>query len=94
MSGGLSNPTYFNFVYYIAWKLVALNVLGSEERINFNSAFGDNLLSLVAPESRKKVQEARKAGKCWCQAVDNSVLFGAILRQPSMHALSDVHVLF
>eukprot|EP00892_Ulva_mutabilis_P005388 jgi/Ulvmu1/3220/UM015_0261.1 len=62
MSGGLSNPTYFNFVYYIAWKLVALNLLSSEERSRFNSVFGDNLLTMVAPESRAKVQQSRMPG--------------------------------
>lgn len=31
-SGGLSNPTYFNFVTYILWKVVARNVTDSAKR--------------------------------------------------------------
>lgn len=63
MSGGLSNPAYFNFVYYIAWKVVALNVTSKESRREFNTVFGKNLLNLVAPDSRSAVIQSRREGE-------------------------------
>lgn len=62
MSGGLSNPVYFNFVYYIAWKVVALNLTSSERRSEFNTVFGKNLLDLLAPDSRDAIEHARMPG--------------------------------
>lgn len=63
MSGGLSNPAYFNFVYYIAWKVVALQITNSETRSEFNTIFGKKLLNLVAPESRAAVTQSRGEGE-------------------------------
>lgn len=64
-SGGLSNPAYFNFVYYIAWKVAAQRLESSDVQADFLRAFGDALLDGVAPEAARAVAAARGAdGAC------------------------------
>ena len=38
------DAAYFNFVYYIAWKIVSQNVTGAEARTAFNRDVGRNML--------------------------------------------------
>ena len=54
-SGGLSNPVYFNFIYYILWKQIA-QVTGPEQREVFGSIFGRRLADLIAPGTREQLQ--------------------------------------
>ena len=51
LSGGLSNPYYFNFISYILWKVIAQRLRGPAERSAFGAAYGRELLSQVWPEA-------------------------------------------
>lgn len=62
MSGGLSNPAYFNFVSYIIWKVVARGVTGEEGRARLCRAAGVALLAEVASEQEGKLREAARRG--------------------------------
>jgi hypothetical protein len=61
MSGGLSNPTYFNFVYYIALKVVARNLETDAARSAFNAALGTRMTELLAPEAAAALSASREA---------------------------------
>ena len=54
-SGGLSNPVYFNFVYYILWKQIAQET-GPDQREVFGNAFGKRLTDLIVPGAREQLQ--------------------------------------
>jgi hypothetical protein len=62
MSGGLSNPTYFNFVSYIIWKVVARVVTSEDDRTRVCRAAGVALMGEVAAEQERKLREAARAG--------------------------------
>ena len=47
--GGLSNPTYLNFVLYTQFKVLARHLDGAAARDAFSRALGDRLLAAVAP---------------------------------------------
>lgn len=49
MSGGLSNPAFFNFVFYIAWKVVSAQLPTAADQDAFSARFGSALLDAVAP---------------------------------------------
>ena len=44
------DAAYFNFVYYIAWKIVSQNVTGAEARTAFNRDVGRNMLRQLTAE--------------------------------------------
>ncbi|KAG1667070.1 hypothetical protein FOA52_000433, partial [Chlamydomonas sp. UWO 241] len=47
MSGGMSNRTYFNFNFYVLWKVAARHAVGADARTALCSAFGRQLLPRV-----------------------------------------------
>lgn len=59
-SGGLSNPVYFNFVYYIAWKVVARELRSPEARSAFNAEVGRQMVQLVAPGAAVTIAQSRE----------------------------------
>ena len=59
MSGGLSNPVLFNFVYYIAWKAACARLQDENMQQEFSDRFGDALLDALAPDARAAVQAVR-----------------------------------
>lgn len=48
-SGGLSNPTYFNFINYVLWKVASAH-LRDEQRGTFTAAVGKSLLEALDSE--------------------------------------------
>jgi hypothetical protein len=48
-AGGLSNPSYLNFVLYCLFKVLARHLNTPEARTAFTRALGDRLLAAVAP---------------------------------------------
>eukprot|EP00955_Chlamydomonas_euryale_P012820 138311-Chlamydomonas_euryale.AAC.2 len=47
LSGGMSNTTYFNFNYYILFKVAARRAQGAELRTRLNAMYGQQLLPRV-----------------------------------------------
>ncbi len=64
MSGGLSNPAYFNFTSYIAWKVTARSLPSAELRNQFGAAYGQELLKAVWPQVQQEVI-ALSASRPW-----------------------------
>lgn len=60
LSGGLSNRTYFGFVYYTAWKAACAYLATAEQQDKFSAAFGDALLEGLAPDAVGVVQRAAR----------------------------------
>uniref|UniRef100_A0A383VZF7 Uncharacterized protein n=1 Tax=Tetradesmus obliquus TaxID=3088 RepID=A0A383VZF7_TETOB len=60
-SGGLSNSTYFNFVSYVLWKVVARHLPTPQQRTAFCAAAGGVLLQQLAPELLTSLKEAAAA---------------------------------
>lgn len=57
-SGGLSNPVFFNFVYYILWKVAARHVKDEMQRNALTRLTGQLLAAQIAPGP---LQTARKS---------------------------------
>ena len=67
MSGGLSNPALFNFVYYCVWKSAYTRLPTEELQQRFSEHFGDALLDNIAPDARRAVaadQCSQSAARC------------------------------
>ncbi|MEW5305544.1 MAG: hypothetical protein WDW36_008078 [Sanguina aurantia] len=62
MSGGLSNPCYWNFLIYCLWKVVSRYVISPEARTEFCSQAGADLLSRVWPEAGERCAAAKADG--------------------------------
>eukprot|EP01025_Chloroclados_australasicus_P038941 TRINITY_DN4018_c1_g1_i2.p1 TRINITY_DN4018_c1_g1~~TRINITY_DN4018_c1_g1_i2.p1 ORF type:complete len:266 (-),score=13.41 TRINITY_DN4018_c1_g1_i2:47-844(-) len=56
MSGGLSNPAYFNFVSYVAWKVVSGQIKDAKTRNQIVQLSGINLLNKIAPDVLDQVK--------------------------------------
>ncbi|GAX78310.1 hypothetical protein CEUSTIGMA_g5752.t1 [Chlamydomonas eustigma] len=56
MAGGLSNPSYFNFVSYILWKVAARKLPSTELRTQFGLEYGRQLLKLVWDNAADQIQ--------------------------------------
>ena len=67
MSGGLSNPALFNFVYYCVWKSAYMRLPTEELQQRFSERFGDALLDNIAPDARRAMaadQCSQSAARC------------------------------
>jgi hypothetical protein len=58
-NAGLSNPAYFNFVYYIAWKIVARSTTPLQ-RDEFNRLFGCRLYGLLIPGAAERLVASKE----------------------------------
>jgi hypothetical protein len=59
LSGGLSNPVLFNFVYYIAWKAACARLNDAQLQSAFSDRFGDALLAAFAPQAAETAAKMR-----------------------------------
>eukprot|EP01023_Acetabularia_acetabulum_P018652 TRINITY_DN19420_c0_g2_i6.p1 TRINITY_DN19420_c0_g2~~TRINITY_DN19420_c0_g2_i6.p1 ORF type:complete len:230 (-),score=32.63 TRINITY_DN19420_c0_g2_i6:735-1424(-) len=60
MSGGLSNPAYFNFLIYITWKVVAGQIRDQNDRNKIVQLSGINLINQIAPDTVNNVKNSQK----------------------------------
>ena len=63
IGGGLSNPTYLNFVLYTQFKVLARHLDGVAARDAFSRALGDRLLATVAPGAVRVAAAPPAAGE-------------------------------